>query len=140
MLTKVLPHELDSEMIGYFDRAVTTDEHSGGTEMVSQAIYDGHLECWTWETEGSRMVIITQIKGFPDEEKELLVSMLAGTGGISEWEACTTAFADEVALDRYCNRVVAYVKPSLWKKFKEAGADTGTEELYVVIGKNPTPE
>ena len=137
MLTKVLPHQLDAELIEYFHGAIATDEHCGGVDLVSNGIYDNHLELWTWITNKSKMVIITEVKHYPDGYKELLICMLSGDGGVEDWDLCTNAYAGKICIDRDCGRVVAFVKADLWEIFKKAGVGEGVEEIYMVIGKEP---
>lgn len=137
MLKRIMPHELGTEDIDYYYQALATDEHSGGVDLVSKAIYDEHLQLWRWKTNACLMVVVTQILHKPDGFSELLISMLAGTGGIHDWDEITTAFAEDPCREFYCDRVIAYVKADSWEIFKNAGAGKGAEELFMVIGKEP---
>jgi hypothetical protein len=133
MLKRVMPHELSVTEITHYYRAVDTDEHSGGVELVSFGIYNKHLQLWTWTTDTSSMVVITEVKHLPDGFNQLLVSMLAGEGGINSWSDCTTAFAGSPCTEFNCAEVIGYVKYDLWSMFKEyPGVGDGIEEIYVV--------
>jgi hypothetical protein len=134
MLTRLYPHELDATTINHYHNAIGTDDHAGDVDLVSQGIYRNHLQLWVWETDSSTMTIITEVKVHPDGYQELLVSMLAGKGGVSDWTEVVNAFSQSPCTDFKCERVIAYVKPELWKKFKKHGASA--KELYVVIGKD----
>lgn len=138
MLKQVLPYDLTDQQIRYYHEAIKTDDHSGGLLLVERGIYEDHLGLWVWNDGDSEMVIVTQVIVRPDGYRELLVLMLAGTGGCAKWEDVTKEFADEVAPALYCDRVIAMVKPWLWEKFKAAGAGSGCEEVYVVIGRYPS--
>ena len=136
MVKQVLPHELTEKQIEYYHRAIETDEHSGGLLLVQRGIEEGHLGLFVWKNDQSEMVIITEVVNRPDGFRELLVSMLAGTGGIAQWEEVITTFSDEVAPAFYCDRVITFVKTHLWEKFRGAGAGAGVEELYVVLSRS----
>jgi len=140
MLRQVLPHDLTEQQIRYYHEAIETDEHSGGVLLVQKGIYEDHLGLYVWEKDDCEMVIIAQVIPRPDGYRELLISMLAGTGGCAQWDEVTKEFADEVAPTLYCDRVIAMVKPWLWEKFKAAGAGAGCEEAYVVIARNPSEQ
>ena len=139
MLKQVMPHQLTDQQILYYHEAIGTDEHSGGLALVQRGIAEGHLGLFVWEKDECEMVIITEILTRPDGYKELLISMLAGTGGTAQWVEVVTEFIEEVAPSMYCDRTVAFVKKDLWDKFKQYG-DVGqvVDELYVVIGKEPS--
>jgi len=137
MLTKMMPFELDAELIAYYDEAIATDDDCGGVDLVSEGIYKGHLDLWCWRTDKSTMIIITQVKHYPNGAKDLLVLMLAGDGGIEDWNDCTKEFANEICYHFGCRQVIAFVKAKLWEIFKDAGAGENVDELYMVIGRKP---
>jgi hypothetical protein len=135
MLTRIYPWELDPITIELYYKAVSTDDHCGGVEEVSIAIGNESRQLWVWGTDVSTMVMVTEVRQHPDTFKEMIVLMLAGHGGLAEYNQVTDAFADR-CWEFDCERVVAYVKPDLWKIFKAGGADS--KEIYVVISKDAT--
>lgn len=134
MLEQKKPHELDADTINYYHDAVKTDAHGGGVDLVSIGIYENHLQLWTWTNGDSKMVAVSQVINKPDGYTELLVRMLAGRGGMKDFQDVVNAFTDEPCLEYGCDRVIAFVKCALWEKFKEHGVEA--EEVYTVIGKD----
>jgi hypothetical protein len=137
MLERISTWELDKVTINYYHRAIDTYDHSGGVDETSWAIARGDNQLWIWKSESSQMVIVTEVRQHPDVYRELVVLMLAGSGGLSDWVQTTSAFADKCA-EFQCDRVITFVRPELWEKFQEHGAGEGTETLYIVIGKEST--
>jgi hypothetical protein len=137
MLERKQSWELDKDEINHFHRAIETYDHSGGLDEVSWSIARGEYQLWSWKTDASSMVVITEVRRHPDDYRELVVLMLAGNGGLSAWVEVTTAFADQCQLFD-CESVVTYVTPALWEVFKAHGAGEGVSVKYVVLEKEAT--
>ena len=136
MLTKTMPHHLGQDYINYYYRAIETDEHAGGVQKVSEAIHRDQMALFTWKTDISQAVIIVSHGVYEDGYSEMVVRMMAGRNASAEYETIVDEVTKMARFYGY-NRVVAYVKPELWEKFKSRGANS--EEIYVVIGRDAAP-
>ena len=119
-----MPYELDAEEIDFYHKAVATDEHSGGVDIVSKLILQGAMELWvyndikSYREGGTILVCITRVVTHPDGYSELLIAMMAGTN-------VTASMSHEeihrelmlYAINNGCARLTAYVKPHIWEHF-----------------------
>jgi hypothetical protein len=131
----IQPYELGADEIEYFYKAVDTDPHSGGVDIVSKLIMDDIMQLWLYHREDTVLIAITRIMTNPDGYRELLIAMMAGSNVTS-----TNAHqAIDAAMMRYavrkgCARMIAMVKPEIWANFGEL---TGYHEEYMQISLYP---
>jgi hypothetical protein len=119
-----MPYELSPEEYPYYLKAIASDDHSGGSDTVSEMVLDGDLQLWLWnkvhedEDETTILVFITQVIVSMDDSKELLVSMMGGTN--------VTRFASYLDIHQTimdygvsvgCHKMIAYLKPIIWDTF-----------------------
>ena len=132
-----MPWELDADEVGYFYRAVLTDEHSGGVEVVSSLIASEAMELWTYNHEGTILVAVTRLVTYPDGYRELFVQMMAGTK-VTSTDAhleCEKAMM-KYALRQGCQRMVAGMRPEIYEGMaKHLGPRYRPE--YVVLSLAP---
>lgn len=134
MLRKCMPYELDSAEIEYYDKAVETDEHSGGGIVVSRLIYAGAMDLWAWRDGESIDVIITRVIDYPDGHREMLIAMMAGKNVTStnSHDKIHRQLLEYAISDKYCDRLVAYMKPEIWDKIGKIDGIPYKQE-YIVI-------
>ena len=127
--------ELDEKEINLFHRAVETDEHSGSVEDVSDAIFTGELQLWVWKKEDGLCLAITSVASHRDGYREMIVSMLAGSGVMGLQPEVAESLKKE-AEKMGCSEMVAYIKPELAEKFgsEVPGAFLNGKKKYVVFG------
>ena len=137
-LRMALPYDLSEDEVGYFVKAVKTDDHAGGVDKVVENINSGRMQLWVWRDSGSVGVWVTEIIQHYDGESEMLLSMLAGNSMIQSYFVASDLMVDK-AREAGCKRLVAYVKPNILGKLREAALRSGISmdfnELYVVIAK-----
>lgn len=133
-----LPYNLSPDEVEYFVQAVKTDEHSGGVDDVVESIQSGKKQLWVWRDGESVAVWLTELSFRPDGECEMVLSMLAGTNMVDVFLAAEHLMVDK-AKEAGCKRLVAFVKPLILEKLKDACVERGVEvdfdETYVVISK-----
>ncbi|MBF86086.1 MAG: hypothetical protein CL489_16660 [Acidobacteria bacterium] len=133
-----LPYNLAPDEVEYFVQAVKTDEHSGGVDKVVESIQSGKKQLWVWRDGESIGVWITGFSYQPDGESEMVLLMLAGTNLIQIFLTVEHLMVDK-AREAGCKRLVAFVKPLILEKLKDAFVERGVEvdfdETYVVISK-----
>ncbi len=124
MLNKIMPYELDETEVEYYHKAIATDDHSGGVDMVSELILCGTMDLWVWSQPAapneSINIIITRFVTYPDGYRELFVAMMAGTN-VTDTLAHTEihSILMSYALRKGCSRISAFVKPDMWSNFKD---------------------
>lgn len=130
-----MPYELDADEIGYFYAAVATDPHSGGEEVVARDVLNGKAQLWIYHDRDTILCTITRAAFSPDGYGEMLVHMMAGTNVTSTLahHECERAIM-EYALRIGCSKMIAYVKPEIWKHFDKT---TGYVVDYVAISLSP---
>lgn len=133
----MLVHELDAEELRYFYKAVETDEHAGGTELVAGFIRDEIMDLWVYRNSQTLLVTVTRYVYYPDGFKEMLVAMMAGRG-VTGIEAHRDIHGQlmEVAVENYCDRMVAYMKPEIYGALHKAMGPEYKPE-FVVVGLYP---
>ena len=130
------PVDLDNDEIEHYYKAVATDEHSGGPEIVSRLIYDDLMHLWVCNEKDTILVCVTRFVDYPDGYRELLVAMMSGTNVTD-----TLAHEDihghlmKFAVRNACAQMTAYMKPHIWEKMRHRLP--GYEEEYVVISLSP---
>jgi hypothetical protein len=80
-LHQCLPTDLDEDEIGYYIKALELDPHCGGAMAVGQALVSGDAQLFVHNDDDAIIVIITRFINSPDGYKELLIHMMAGSGG-----------------------------------------------------------
>ena len=136
MLSKKMPYELSPMEVDFFYRAAGTDDHSGTVDDVAKDILNGNTDLWVWEKEDSLVVVITETCRYQDGYKEFCVKMLAGTGGVEYQSDIIESLRKEASISG-CQKMVAYLKPSIFDKFEIEKAFLrvpNSGKLYVVIG------
>jgi hypothetical protein len=108
MLSKVFPHQLDSEDLHYFYEAMKTDPHSVSEEDVVKKIYDGMLELWLFKKQGSyTVVMMTDVIEYPDGYREMFICMCSGDQMFRYQE--DVDFMKPYARERGCSAITAQV-------------------------------
>ena len=134
MLSLMLPHELDEDLINLYYRALETYPECGGPEVVGNKLYNQQLVMMVWDSEQSKCVIIASSRQHGNGEYDMFVEMLAGKGALSEYTEIVNA-VKELAMEYGCRKISTMMKPDLWKKMSSLGA-WADEERYVFLEFN----
>lgn len=130
-LLKTFPQDLDGPTFTWYAKAVDTDEHGGGMEVVSNLIRNGVMDLWIYNEEDTILVVVTRFVDYPDGFREMLIQMMAGTN-VTDTLAHESIQDDllEHAVRHGGSRLVAYVKPEIWVHFRDK---TNYVEEFVVV-------
>ena len=133
MLSRKMSWELDSTEIGFFHKAIETDDEGGGVEVIADSILRGDMDLWVWRDDPCVIVVITQVNVQPNGLRELLIRMMSGTSATQNFLKAQDDFSEE-ARKLGCKRMIAYIKPELFKIFKNLDG-VEVQEFYSVVKK-----